>query len=102
MLSYRWNYSIAHCCVDTLLRELPHEPLRLDQEDAGTTPDEDAYNEGAAAAAAEPAADATAPAKGAAAAAAPAGGEAPAVAAPAPSPAGKGAGQGSKKPRASG
>ncbi len=76
--------------VDAQRRELPREPLRLDQEDAGTTPDEDACNEGAAAAAAEPAAAAAAPAEGAAAAAAPAGGEAPAVAAPAPSPAGKG------------
>ncbi len=99
VLSYRWNYSIAHHCVDAQRRELPSEPLRLDQEDAGTKPDEDACNEGAAAAAAEPAAAAAAPAEGAAAAAAPAGGEAPAVAAPAPSPAGKGTGRG-KKPRA--
>ncbi len=75
VLSYRWNYSIAHHCVDAPRRELPSEPLRLDQEDAGTT------------------------AEGAAAAAAPAGGE-PAVAAPAPSPANKGAGQSSKKCRA--
>ncbi len=100
VLSYRQNYSITHHCVDVLQLELPSEPLRLDQEDAGTTPDKDACNEGAAAAATEPAVAAAAPAEGAAAAAAPAGGEAPAVAAPAPSPAGKRAGQGSKKPRA--
>ncbi len=61
-----------------------------DQEDAGTTPDEDTSNEGAVAGAAEPAVAAAAPAEGETAAAAPAGGEAPVVAAPAPSPAGKG------------
>ncbi len=64
-----------------------------DQDDAGTTPDEDASSEGAAAAASAGAAAAgaaaaggaaAAPAEGAVAAAAPAGGEAAEVAAPAP------------------
>ncbi len=87
VLSYRWNNSIAHHCVDAQRRELPRVTPRLDQEDAGTTPDEDACNEGAAAAAAEPASAAASPAEGAAATAALAGGEAPVVVAPAPSPA---------------